>query len=439
MKPCEPMDMVIAGGRIVDPATGHDAVGDLYIVDGCISDVPSARPDCKRLDAAGWIVIPGLVDLHTHLREPGDPAAETVLTGTAAAARGGFTTVVAMPNTRPPLDTPDRIGELAQRAAADALVRVLPCGCLTQGRAGVAATDMSALKAAGAVAFSDDGDTPLDERLFEEIAVKAQRLELPILDHAEDKRCSAGGVMHAGSRSRDLGLPGIPEEAELLAVDRDIRMAAQTGCALHIQHVSSARTIERIRKARDRGIPVSGEATPHHLFFCDTDVTSTDTRFKMNPPLRGEHDRRALREAVIDGAIAVLATDHAPHTADAKAKGFMDAPFGVVGLETALAATFTLLVCQSGMPLLAWLRRWTTGPMRILGIPPPRLAPGEPADVTVFDPEAEGLVDPAQFLSRSVNSPFIGSSLKGKTMATFCRGRLAWLDDDGAKRLRPES
>ncbi len=435
MKELQSMDWLISGGRVVDPASGYDGVRDLYIVDGTISDVPSQRVDCMRLDATGWIVVPGLVDVHAHLREPGDPAAETVATGTAAAARGGFTKVVAMPNTRPPLDTPERIRDFMRRVAEDALVSVLPCGCMTQERAGTMAADLTALKEAGAIAFSDDGDTPLDERLFMEIAVTAQSLEVPILDHAEDKRCSVGGVMHAGARSRCLDLPGIPEEAELLAVERDIRIASQTGCALHIQHVSSARGVERIRKARERGIPVSAEVTPHHLAFCDTDVSPGDIRFKMNPPLREERDRIALRRAVIDGTISVLATDHAPHTEAAKARGFLEAPFGVVGLETALAVTYTLLVCDAGMPLLAWLRRWTTGPTRVLGLPPPRMAPGERADVLVFDPRARQKIDLATFRSRATNSPFAGLVYNGKTMLTLCAGGMVWLDDDVAQRL----
>ncbi len=436
MNALQAMDSLIAGGRVMDPAAGHDEVRDLYIVDGRISDAPPVGSDCLRLDASGWIVVPGLVDLHTHLREPGDTAAETVATGTAAAARGGFTKVVAMPNTRPPLDTPERMRDFMRRVAEDALVSVLPCGCLTQARAGMAAADLTGLKQAGAIAFSDDGDTPLDERLFTGIAATAQSLELPILDHAEDKRCSAGGVMHAGARSRGLGLPGIPEEAELLAVDRDIRIASQTGCAMHIQHVSCAPSVERIRKARDRGIPVSAEVTPHHLAFCDTDVSISDSRYKMNPPLREVRDRIALRQAVIDGTISVLATDHAPHTEAAKAKGFLDAPFGVVGLETALAVTYTLLVCDAGMPLLAWLRRWTTGPTRVLGLPPPRMAPGERADVLVFDPRARRTIDAATFRSRSANSPFTGLVYNGQTMLTLCGGRMVWLDDDAARRIQ---
>lgn len=420
--------MMITGGRIIDPTSGHDAVGNLYVADGRLSAVPPPGANRHLLDATGWIVIPGLVDLHTHLREPGNPEAETIASGTAAAARGGFTKVVAMPNTTPPTDTPEAIESLRQRVNRDASVHVLICGCLTQGRAGIVATDLNQLKAAGAIAFSDDGDTPLDDRLFTGIATTAQQLQLPILDHAEDKRCSAGGVMHAGAQSRRLGLPGIPEEAELLAVDRDIRVAMETGCAIHIQHVSSARTIERIRKARDRGLPVSAEATPHHLAFCDADIVTADPRFKMNPPLRTEHDRATLQEAVKDGTLSVLATDHAPHTPEAKASDFVHAPFGVVGLETALAATYTLLVRRAGMPVLAWLRRWTTGPLRVLGMPPPRLTSGEPADLTVFDPEREFTVNASEFQSRSVNSPFIGSALKGKVMATMCAGRWVWID-----------
>lgn len=420
----------ITGGRLVDPASGSDTVGDLFVVDGRIVDQPPPGTCLQRLEAAGWVVIPGLVDLHTHLREPGDEIAETVASGTAAAARGGFTTLVAMPNTRPPMDTPARLRNLAERVAASGVVTVLPCGCLTHDRAGAVATDLAALKDAGAMAFSDDGSTPLDDALFSQIARAAHELEMPILDHAEDVRCSAGGVMHSGACSQRLGLPGIPEEAELLAVDRDIRVAAETGCHLHIQHVSSARAVERIRRARDCGWTVSAEVTPHHLAFCDADVDAADTRFKMNPPLRTESDRQALLEAVADGTLTVLATDHAPHSAAAKARGFLAAPFGVTGLETALAVTFTLLVVRGGMPLRRWLRRWTTGPTRVLGRPPPRLEAGAPADIVVFDPARVVPVEPGQFLSLSANSPFIGTAWQGRVMMTLCRGKAVWMAED---------
>ncbi len=424
----------ITGGHIVDAAQGRDASGDLWIVDGRISGKP---PEIRSLvlNAAGCLVMPGLLDAHTHLRDPGDPAAETLATGTAAAARGGFAGVVAMPNTRPPLDTPERVRALAQKALAEGVVSVFPCGCLTRGRAGAQAADLASLKAAGAVAVTDDGTTPLDEKLFTEIARQARSLELPILDHAEDTRYSGGGVMHAGRQSRRLGLPGIPVEAEVVAVDRDIRVAAKTGCHLHIQHVSSSQSVERIRRAQDRGIPVSGEVTPHHLAFCDEDVVVDDTRFKMNPPLRGKHDRKALRLAVLDGTLAVLATDHAPHAEAFPPRDFLNAPFGVIGLETALAVTFTLLVVDAGMPLTDWLRCWTTGPARVLNISPPRLAPGEAADMVVFDPNAKMPVEAALFRSRSANSPFIGREYRGKVVATIVHGKMAWFDEEEKGRL----
>lgn len=429
----------IAGGRILDPAAGRDEVRDIYVIDGRIRYSAPAAGVMHKFIAEGCVVIPGLIDLHTHLRDPGNPEAETIASGTAAAARGGFTAVVAMPNTRPPLDTPEAVRDQAERGAREGSAVVLPCGCLTRGRSGIEAADLEALQAAGAVAFSDDGSTPLDEALFMEIARTAQRLELPVLDHAEDTRCSAAGVMHEGAYNRQLGLAGIPEEAEILAVERDIRVAATTGCWLHIQHVSCASSVEMIRRARDRGIPVSGEVTPHHLWFCDRDVTADNTSFKMNPPLRSAHDRQVLREAVLDGTLAVLATDHAPHSSAAKARGFVDAPFGVTGLETALAVTYSLLVLEAGMPVMAWLRRWTTGPARVLGRTPPRLDDGQPGDVVVFDPGAEHKLESADFLSLSTNSPFSGVAFHGRVLLTLLGGRRVWCDGDAAKRLKNES
>ena len=422
MKDC----FYIRGGRVLDPARGQDAVGDLCIQKGVIVPCPARVPPGARvIDAAGCGGVPGFIDLHVHLREPGNEAAETVATGTRAAARGGFTTIVAMPNTRPALDSPAEIRALAKRAAGG-FARVLPAPCLTHGREGLELADIDALATAGAVALTDDGATVADDALMAEAMRRAARANLPVCDHALDPVLAGKGVMHEGEWSRKWGLPGIPSEAESRTVARDIRLAEAAGCALHIQHVSAAESVQLIREAVRRGVRVTAEATPHHLALTDADVRPEDARFKMNPPLRGEADRIVLLEAVADGTLTTLATDHAPHTAAAKAKGFVEAPFGVIGLETAIGVTYAILVKSGRISLADWVRRWTTGPARVLGRPAPSLAVGAPADVAVLNLTDEWTVRADDFVSLSRNTPFEGWRLTGRAMATFCGGKQTW-------------
>ncbi len=416
----------IQGARIVDPASGRDAPGDLFLANGVFAPVPHTPPaGCKVIRAAGLTAIPGLIDLHVHLREPGNEAAETVASGCLAAVRGGFTTIVAMPNTTPPLDTPAQLEALSARAAAAGLCRVLPAPCVTEGRAGRKLADLPALAGAGAVAFTDDGSTVGDSALLAEALRVAAALRLPILDHALDPKIAGRGVMHEGARSRELGLPGIPSEAETSIVARNLALAEQTGGAMHIQHLSAREAVALIRTARSRGVRASAELTPHHLALTDEDVLPDRADcHKMNPPLRGRADREALREGIADGTISCLATDHAPHTADAKARGFQGAPFGIIGLETAVGVTFSHLVAAGLMPLSDWVARWTTGPAAVLGLPPPTLVPGTPADLTLLDLDTPWTVQPATFASKSRNTPFEGWSLRGRAAYTFCRGKL---------------
>ncbi len=428
--------MLIKGGRVIDPAVGSDGPGDVHVAaDGRIAAPPVRMPSGARVvDARGCVVAPALIDLHVHLREPGDEEAETVATGTQAAARGGFSTLLAMPNTKPPMDNAEAVRTLLERAAAAGPVRVLPCGCLSRMRAGRECADLEAMAGAGARAFSDDGGTPAEEEVLRAAMQHAARLGLPVVDHAE---LSAGavGVMHAGPVAKRLGLPGIPAEVELRAVERDIRLSRETGCRVHIQHVSTAGAMELIAAALDEGLPVSGEVTPHHLALCDEDVRSDDTHFKMNPPLRSRVDRDALRKGVMAGVLAVLATDHAPHTHAAKARGFLSAPFGIIGLETAVALTYQVLVQEEGLPLMEWLSRWTLGPASVLGLPPPTLAPGAPADLVVFDLDREWRMDPSKGASLSGNTPFVGWTLTGRAMLTLVGGRSAWCDPQWDRSL----
>jgi dihydroorotase len=414
---------LIRNARVMDPANGRDSIADLGIVNGRIADPAALRNRALvEIDASGLVAVPGLIDLHVHFREPGDPQAETVASGSRAAARGGFTTVVAMPNTAPPIDTAERVREQQALARAAGLVRVLSSGCLTRERQGRVLADMADMAAAGAAAFTDDGAVVPDRALMKKAMRHAAALRLPVMDHALDPELAGNGVMHDGEAACRLKLPGIPSAAETAMVERDIALCRETGCAIHIQHVSAAASVDRIREARRLGLPVSGEATPHHLLLCDTDIPGDDANFKMNPPLRTAEDREALLNAVADGALQAFATDHAPHTAVAKSQGMRDAPFGVIGLETAVPVTYTACVLSGRMSLMEWIRRWTTGPAAILRMPPPSLAPGQPADLTLLSLDMPFTVGKSRFASRSSNCPFLGMTLTGRAVKTFFSG-----------------
>lgn len=412
----------------MDPAAGRDARGNLFIRDGILVPPPPDPPaGVPVIDARRLVAAPGFMDLHVHLREPGNEAAETVASGCAAAARGGFTTVVAMPNTNPPLDTPARIAALRARAEAASPLRVLPAPCLTAARAGQEVAELEALAAAGAVAFTDDGNTVSNEAIMRQAMSRAAALRLPVMDHALDPALAGRGVMHEGVYSRQHGLAGIPSEAEERIVARDIRLARETGCAIHIQHLSAAGSVQLIRAARREGLPVTAELTPHHLALTDADVDpARPDRHKMNPPVRSAADREALIEGLREGVISCFATDHAPHTQATKALGFAAAPFGVVGLETAVGITYSLLVAPGRMGLAQWVALWTTGPAAVLGLPPPTLAPGTPANLVLLDLESSWVVAPETFASKSRNTPFEGWTLTGQAVMTVSAGRTAF-------------
>jgi len=407
-----------------------DEIGDLFITDGTITPLPESPPSgAQEIDATGFVVVPGLIDLHVHFREPGDEPAETIESGSKAAARGGFTTVVTMPNTSPAIDNVEMVQLVRSRSEAVDLVRVLPSGCITKERRGLELAGFAAMAKAGAVAFTDDGSTVSDEKLMALAASRAKTVGLPIMDHALDPAVAGNGVMHEGERSAELDLPGIPSSAESEIVRRDIILAVRTGCRIHIQHVSCAESVDRIRQAKRAGVPVSGEATPHHLALTDLDVTGTDANMKMSPPLRAESDRQSIYAAVVDGTLEVLATDHAPHLEEEKEKGFISAPFGVVGLETAVGVTYSLLVKSGAMSVMDWLRRWTIGPAKVLGIMPPSLAVGEPADITILDLDSSWIVRSKTFLSKSRNTPFEGRKLVGRSVLTLHHGMLTWQEE----------
>ena len=422
-----PTSILIRGGRVIDPVSRRDARGDLYLVDGRIAERPAPLPAGTRtISAAGRVVVPALIDLHVHLREPGLEAAETIASGTRAAAAGGFGAVVAMPNTQPPIDTPERLREEIASAVAAGFCDVWPSACLTRGRSGAELAPLAALAAAGAAAFTDDGTTVMSDALMRRAMAEAARLGRTVMDHAQDHDAEQRGVMHEGTASRRLGLPGIPTAAETRIVERDIRLARETGCTLHIQHISSREGAERVRRARAEGLRVTAEVTPHHLALCDEDLAGPDANFKMNPPLRAAADREALLAAVLDGTLTCFATDHAPHTAEAKARGMLHAPFGIVGLETAVGVTYTLLVKSGRMTIERWLRAWTLHPAAVLGREPPSLAPGQPANVTILDLDSPWTVNPARFVSRSHNTPFSGRVLTGRSVCTIYGGNVVF-------------
>ncbi|MDD5707776.1 MAG: dihydroorotase [Kiritimatiellae bacterium] len=415
------------GVRVVDPCAGRDAVGDVCIAGGRLV-APCAA--AQRVAADGLALLPGLTDVHVHFRDPGGIQAEDLASGSHAAARGGFTRVVTMPNTQPPCDAP----ELVRRQLDPALpVRILPSACLTRARRGAQPADMASLAATGAVAFTDDGSTVADDAVMAAAMRAARATARPVMDHAIDPHLAGDGIVRDSPLARRLALPVMDPEAEVAAVRRDIRLARESGCRLHIQHVSCAGSLEAIRAAQRAGLPVTAEATPHHLLLAAEDLVEDDGNWRMNPPLGSRADREALRAAVLDGTVGILATDHAPHAPDTKCQGYARAPSGVIGLETALGVTYLALVEQAGQTLLDLVARWTVGPVRLLGLPPPSLAAdGQPADLTLVDFATPWTVEPARFAGKSRNCPFAGMRLRGRPLMTVCGGRLTWLDPSWA-------
>ena len=421
-----PADLLIRGGRIVDPSQDIDAVADVLIVDGKIAAVGQGLPAADRrvLDAAGMIVAPGLVDMHVHLRDPGETHKEDLATGTAAAVRGGFTAVACMPNTTPPIDHPTVVEYVRARAAVVGRCRVHPIGAITKGREGRELAPIGTLAASGVVALSDDGAAVHDAGVLRRAMTYAAMFDLAVIEHCEDPALSDSGVMHAGAYSSVLGLRGIPWTSEATVVARDLLLAEETGARLHVAHVSTARSVRLIREARSRGVRVTAEVTPHHLVLRDTDVGDFDADRKMNPPLRGETDRSALGEALADGTIDAIATDHAPHAIEEKMVEYDQAPFGVIGLETALGVVLTHLVQPGVLSLIEAIRRMSTTPAAILGLPGGSLASGAPGDIVIIDPERRWTVRRAELASRSKNTPFDGWALEGRAVVTIVGGEI---------------
>ena len=441
--------LLIIGGRLIDPGQGIDKVGDMLIADGKIiwmgelGAAPPVEPG-GILRASGMVVSPGFIDLHCHLREPGFEEKETIATGTRAAARGGFTTVCCMPNTSPPMDSRATVEYVKGKARAEGVVHVLPIGCITRGRQGEELAEMGELAEAGVIAFSDDGDPVRSSGIMRQALEHGRSLGLPIIDHCQDTELGRDGVMNEGRVSARLGLRGMPAAAEESMVARDIALAQLTGARLHIAHVSAAGSVDLIRRAKKQGVPVTAEVTPHHLALTEDRVigggaglTSSrllpfacDTNAKVNPPLRADGDRQALIRGLKEGVIDAIATDHAPHTRADKLGEFDVAAFGISGLETALGSAMAL-VHGEGLGLVTLISKLAFEPAKIIGAGKGlgRLEVGAVADITIFDPEAEWLVDPEAFASKGKNTPLAGYALRGRVMATIVAGRLVHKDD----------
>jgi len=417
--------LLLRGGRVVDPSRRFDAVADVLVIDGRIAAAGrgAALPDgAEVVEAAGLIVAPGLVDVHVHLREPGNEDAETIATGARAAAAGGFTAVCAMPNTDPVTDNQAAVGFVLAQGRRAGAARVYPIGAVTIGEKGEALTEMGELIASGAVALSDDGRPVRSSHLMRTALEYAQAFGVPIADHCEDLELAAGGVMHDGLVSTRLGLKGIPAAAEEIMVARDVILAELTGGHVHLCHVSTQGSVELIRRAKERGLRVTAEATPHHFTLTDRSCEGYDTNAKMNPPLREAEDVQAIREGLSDGTLDAIATDHAPHHYEAKEREFDDAPFGVVGLETAFGVAHTELVLGGHMTLSDLIERMSLGPARAFGLAGGTLATGAPADIVLLDVTHQWVVAPETFLSKSRNTPFAGRALTGRPVMTVVGG-----------------
>jgi dihydroorotase len=419
--------LLIRGGRVIDPSTGHDGVADVFLRDGRVEVVGRdiGNPDdATIIDATGLVVAPGFIDLHVHLREPGQEHKETIATGARAAAAGGFTAVCAMPNTDPPVDDPAAVGYVRAAGMRAAAARVYPTGAVSLGQKGERLTEIGEMIHAGAVAITDDGRPVATAGLMRLALEYARTFDIPVASHCEDITLSRGGSMNEGIASTRLGVVGIPNAAEDVGIARDLLLAELTGGRLHIQHVSTRGGVAMIRAAKDRGIAVTAEATPHHFTLTDEAVDAYRTDAKVNPPLRTAADRAAVIEGVQDGTLDVIATDHAPHHYDEKEQAFEDAPFGLVGLETALGLAITELVEKKVIDMPTMVLRMSTACAHAFKLPGGSLQHGSIADVTVFDPSWEWHVNPAQFLSKSRNTPFTGRTLRGRAVYTIVNGRI---------------
>ncbi|ACB75793.1 dihydroorotase [Opitutus terrae] len=418
----------IQNARVIDPASKRDATGDLFVTDGRLVDSLSrdAKRRAKKIDARGLVACPGLVDIHVHFREPGQSHKETIATGSRAAAAGGFTTVVCMPNTTPPADNVGTIQYINDAIRRDAVVKVHPTGCITVGMKGQALAPFGSLQRAGVVAITDDGDCVQSNEVMRRACEYAKMFDLPLMDHCQDTSMTQGAVMNEGVVSTRLGLRGWPNAAEDLIVARNIVLASYTGARIHLQHISSGQSVEMIRRAKKRGVSITAEATPHHIALTDAALVSYDPNFKMNPPLRTEEDRQEIIAGLRDGVLDCISTDHAPHTDYEKDKEIDFAPNGIIGLETSLAVVLEVLVKQQKFKLPQVVDLMTRRPADILKLKAGTLAVGAPADICLFDPAETWRYDAKAGLSKSSNSPWHGHTFTGRVKTTIVDGRVVY-------------
>ena len=420
--------ILIKNGYLCDPANEREGTYDILIREGRIAAVEKAIGEAadRVIDAKGLTVLPGLVDMHVHFRDPGLTYKEDIETGARAAAHGGVTAVLAMPNTKPPMDRGDRVSYVVNKARAVAPIRVYQVGTLTEGMAGQKMSDIAGMVAAGAMAFSEDGKSVVNTLVLREAMREAEKYGKPVLAHCEDLMLVNGGVMNEDENALRLGLPGIPQVSEDVIIARDMMLAKDTGCRLHLCHCSTEGSVALIRAAKEMGIRITAETCPHYLLLTSDDIPADDGNYKMNPPLRTKADREAVRQAVKEGLIDVIVTDHAPHSPQEKGGGFRTSPFGIVGLETSCALIYTEFVRTKEMTLADMVRRMSLTPAKILGVEAGTLSVGAPADVAVFDFEHAFRIDPAKFFSKGKNTPFTGREVYGRAMVTICGGRVVW-------------
>ncbi|MCR5099313.1 MAG: dihydroorotase [Lachnospiraceae bacterium] len=425
------MSIMIKGGRLINPATDTDQVVDMIIDEetGTISQIETfieAETD-RVIDAVGCYLFPGFIDMHVHMRDPGQTAKGDITTESRAAARGGFTTVLAMPNTKPPVDSPEGIRYVHDKAKKVGLVNVLQVGAVTKGMEGRELSDIPGMKAEGMVAISEDGKSVMDSGLLYDAMRIAEKNDITVLSHCEDATLVRGGVMNEGNKSRAFGVPGILKAVENNITARDIFLAQETGARLHICHVSAAESAEMIRLARDMGVHVTGEVCPHHFILTDEDIPSVkNTEYKMNPPLRSAFDRDAMKEAIRDGVITVISTDHAPHAPEDKAGDFTTAAFGIVGLETSASLTHTELVLQGYLDPMGMARCMSYNPAQILGLDRGDLSVGKVADITIFNPNKSYTIESKSFVGKSKNMPYEGREVTGRVVTTIMSGKVTY-------------
>lgn len=426
------MGILIKNGRVIDPASGKDGVYDLLVEDGIIVKVENgiSSEEHQVVDATGYFVMPGLVDLHVHFREPGFEYKETIKTGSMAAARGGVTTVLPMPNTRPVVDSVDMVKKVNDIIRKDAIVNVLQVASVTMGQEGELVTDIEALHDMGVVAISEDGKSVMNAQIYKEAMQKAADCGMVVLAHCEDRNMVNGGAMNAGDRAAELGIKGISNAVEDVITARDILLSKETGCKLHLCHCSTEDSVKMIAAAKAEGLDVTGEVCPHHFTLCDEDIPSDNADYKMNPPLRSRRDMEALIEGLRNGTMDVISTDHAPHSEEEKSKSIAKAPFGITGLETSLCLTYTELVDKGILTPMQMVEKMSYNPARIIGIDRGTLLPGAVADITIMDPQKEFVIDRKDFVSKGHNTPFDGRKVKGSVVLTMVAGNIVYEDKE---------